>query len=118
MNIPDSNNKPHTPTPSKANSTYTSSVDTMSINKEVIEHLFVNVLKLNESNIKVLRKDVYWRYSKFAQLQKSTLEKLHFDKKIAPACWQEIRCFRMYIDECGPSKLTITAMTAATNFLK
>ena len=54
--------------------------------KEVLKHLFEKVLKLDEADQKLLRKDGYWRYSKFTRIEKLSLEKLHDDNKITVAC--------------------------------
>ena len=50
-------NTPHIPL---VYPTYAESINTMATNKEVLEHLFVNVLELNEADIRVLRKKGWW----------------------------------------------------------
>ena len=39
---------------------YAKPVDMMATDKEVLKHLFVNVLELEEADIKVLRKEGWW----------------------------------------------------------
>ena len=84
----------------------------MATDKEVLEHLFVKVLELEEADISFLRKQGWWRYSKFARMEPDALAKI--EDNITTACWQEIRYFRMYIDECAPSAIAIMAMTDIT----
>ena len=84
----------------------------MATDKEVLEHLFVKVLELEEADISFLRKQGWWRYSKFARMEPDALAQI--EDNITTACWQEIRYFRMYIDECAPSAFAIMAMTDNT----
>ena len=84
----------------------------MATDKEVLEHLFVKVLELEEADVNFLRKQGWWRYTKFARMEPDALAKI--EDNITTVCWQEIRYFRMYIDECAPSDLAVMAMTDKT----
>ena len=55
---------------------YAKPVDMMATDKEVLKHLFVNVLELEEADIKVLRKEGWWWYSKFAWFDKESGERV------------------------------------------
>ena len=80
----------------------------MAADKEVLEHLFVNVLELDEADINALRKKGWWRYSKIARYDKESGERVQ--DKITTVFWQEVQYFRMYVDEYAPSEIGFSSV--------
>ena len=80
--------------------------------KEVLTHLFVNVLELHSDDITALKNTGgMWNYKKLDRTSYDFLNKLFKSNDITLAALQYLSDWKMYVDETKPSTNAIMAMT-------
>ena len=80
--------------------------------KEVLTHLFVNVLELHSDDITALKNTGgMWNYKKLDRTSYDFLNKLFKSNDITLAALQYLSDWKMYVDETKPSTDAIMAMT-------